>query len=127
MVLYGAYDIYNIADERMLNERFIRGMLSRKCGIEDVSQFVGCEAIAYGNLETVVLGLAERADELDIDDIEADALYGSAEVISYLKAVDAEFNYKEKDRVISDLKSNVDKLTEEKERLESDLAVPMTA
>lgn len=123
MVLYGAYDIYNIADERMLNERFIRGMISRKCGIEDVSQFVGCEAIAYGNLETVVLGLAERADELDIDDVEADALYGSAEVISYLKAVDAEFNYKEKDRVISDLKSNVDKLTEEKERLESDLAV----
>ena len=78
-----------------LTSVFIRGMISRKCGIEDVSQFVGCEAIAYGNLETVVLGLAERADELDIDDVEADpALYGSAEVISYLKAVDAEFNYR---------------------------------
>lgn len=123
LVLYGAYDIYNIADERMLNERFIRGMVSRKCGIEDVSQFVGCEAIAYGNLETVIMGLAERADELDIDDVEADTLYGSAEVISYLKAVDAEFNYKEKDRVIAELKSSVDRLADEKLRLESDLTV----
>ena len=123
MVLFGAYDIYNIADERMLNERFIRGIVSRKCGIEDASQFVGCDAIAYGNLDAVVLKVAERADELDISDTEADALIGSAEVISYLKAVDAEFNYKEKDRVIESLKSSIEKVTSEKEQLDSDLAV----
>lgn len=123
MVLFGAYDIYNIRDESMLNERFIRSIVGRKCGIEDVSQFVGCEAIAYGNLDEVLLKMAERADELDITDAEADALYGGAEVVNYLKAVDAEFNYKEKDRVITELKSAMERLNEKKTQLDSDLAL----
>lgn len=123
MVLFGAYDIYNIHDEHMLNERFIRGIVSRKSGIEDVSQFVGCEAIAYGTLDTVLLSLAERADELDISDSEADALIGGAEVLTYLKAVDADYNYKEKDRVIADMRANIDKANEAKLRADRDLAL----
>lgn len=123
MVLFGAYDIYNIDDERMLNERFIRGIVSRKCGIEDVSQFVGCDAIAYGMLDSVLFKLAERADELDIPDVDADALIGGAEVVNYLKAVDTEFNYKEKDRVIAELKASLERLSEAKAQVDSDLAV----
>jgi len=125
MVLFGAYDIYNIADERMLNERFIRGIVGRKCGIEDVAQFVGCEAIAYGTLDAVLLKMAERADELDITDEDADALIGGAEVVNYLKAVDAEYNYKEKDKIIADLKVEIEAVTEEKAQVDSELSLAL--
>jgi hypothetical protein len=122
-VLFGAYDIYNLQDEQMLNERFLRGVVTRKCGIDDVAAYVGCEAIAYATLDTVLLKLAERADELDISDADADALVGGAEVLTYLKAVDTESNYKEKDSVITELRASLASATEAQSRLESELAV----
>jgi hypothetical protein len=123
MVLFGAYDIYSIQDERMLNERFIRGMTTRKCGVEDIAAYVGCEAIAYGTLDSVLLKLAERADELDIPDVDADALVGGAEVLTYLKAVDVESNYREKDTVIAELRASLATATEVKTQLESELSI----
>ncbi|GHU92743.1 hypothetical protein FACS1894208_00510 [Clostridia bacterium] len=123
MASFGAYDIYSLPDEGMLTERYIRGITSRKCGIEDVSQYVGCDVLAYGMLDSVLLKLAERADELDISDADADVLIGGAEVLTYLKTVDAEFNYKEKDGVIADLRSSLARTMDAKSLIESELAL----
>jgi hypothetical protein len=123
MVLFGAYDIYHIPDESMLNERFVRGVASRRSGIEDVAQFVGCDTVAYGLLDMVLLELAAKADDFDIEDIDADALIGAAETVTYLKAVDAEFNYREKDDIITNLTIKIEKMTDETAEIQRETAV----
>lgn len=125
MISLGSYDIYCVADLRVVNWAYINDILDRTVSFEEVQNYVGSYETSYAESEDILLELAGAVSNGDVEQITGivnkygPSITKMAEVFDDMKAICESTDSKSNESEISKLKGAIEEYKKSIEEIKS--------